>query len=626
MTTDTQSVTAVPSAGRPFSWRRAALGFGITLFAILAFATAFAAAYVSLHEGRVLPGVSVGGVSISGLDRGGAQAALAKSLPDVGSGSLTVKIGNQSQIISYADIDRAYETDTMLDEAFSVGRGGTPLDQVGEQLRAIGSDVSVPVAVTYDTHKLASRISAIAAAAHVDPVDATINRPNGQYSVNAATNGQSVDAQALLAQAVAALNNISPTNTTASIQPTQIAPTVSTAQAQAAVDRANAVDGTPLTVTVAGQTQTIDPGTIDGWMHLDPAGTGQWNLTIEHAPIDQLVALLKAGVDVQVTNAGYTFHGLHAVVTPEAPGSALDATAASSAIYNALTSRASGSSGDTVALSMTTVAPTFTSTQAQALVTKVRRLGTWTTHYISSSHNGNSVNIERPTKLINGTVVQPGQVFSFLGVAGPISLANGYTNGAAIVHGNTDLSGVLGGGLCSASTTLFNAALRAGFQIDARRNHAYYITRYPVGLDATIWTVGNYAQDMSFTNDSQYPILIRGINGHNVVTYSIYGVPDGRHVQIMAPKTWNPQPAWTDVVYTSDTTIVQPGQHKQVEWAAAGFNASVERIVTAANGTVLHDDTFRSSYSQTIGKIYIGWQPGDPPAGTVVQRGKPAGA
>ena len=59
---------------------------------------------------------------------------------------------------------------------------------------------------------------------------------------------------------------------------------------------------------------------------------------------------------------------------------------------------------------------------------------------------------------------------------------------------------MLGGGLCSASTTLFNAALRAGFEMHARRNHAYYIDRYPVGLDATIWISGSYVQTMSFAN------------------------------------------------------------------------------------------------------------------------------
>src|SRR3954465_8264628 len=117
MTTETQSVAAVPSAGRGFAWRRSAIAFGITLIALIAFAVAFAAAYAAVHQGRVLPGVSVGNVAIAGLDRPAAQAALQSGLPSAASGALTVKVGNKSEQISYAEIGRSYDTKQMLDDA-----------------------------------------------------------------------------------------------------------------------------------------------------------------------------------------------------------------------------------------------------------------------------------------------------------------------------------------------------------------------------------------------------------------------------------------------------------------------------------------------------------------------------
>jgi vancomycin resistance protein YoaR len=629
MTTETHSVAAVPSAGRDFAWRRSAIAFGITLVALIAFAIAFAAAYASLHEGRILPGVSVGNAAVAGLERGAAQAALESRLPDVSSGGLTVKVGDNSTQVVYAEIDRHYDMPQMLAEAFGVGRDGTPLDQVGEQLHTMLNGVDVPVAITWDQAKLAGRIQAIANAAAVAPVDATIVRPDGEYAVVPATVGQQVDVQALLAQATTALAAPSAGNISVSISPTQILPQVSTDQAQAAVDQANDVVSQPLKINVSGQMRTVDADTLKGWVHLDPNGPGKWHLTIEQAPIDQWVGLLKTEVDVRPTNAGYTFEGREPVVTADAPGSALDADASSAAIMAALQARAQGAAsgpGTAVELEMATVAPEFTADQAQALVGKVQKLGSWTTRYDSSSHNGFGKNIRRPTNLIDGTVVQPGETFDFLAVAGPITVRNGYTDGAAIIHGNSVLDGVLGGGLCSSSTTLFNAALRAGFEIGARRNHAYYIDRYPVGLDATIWVNGNYAQSMSFVNDSQYPILIRGINRANSVTFSIYGVPDGRQVHLQPAKTWAEKQAWTRYVYTDDTSIVAPGGRKRVEFPFTGFSSSVERVVTAADGSVLHDDTFRSSYRRVIGLVYIGWQPGDPPPGTVEEPGKPADA
>ncbi len=626
MTTETQSVAAVPSASRNFAWRRSALAFGITLIAIIAFAVAFAAAFAAFHQGRVLPGVSVGSVPVAGLDRTAAAATLRSELPNLGSGALTIKIGNETKVIQYSDIGRDYDLNAMLDSALVVGRAGAPPEQVSTQLRTLMSGVSVPIVVKFDAAKLATLASDIASAGHMDPVDATIVRTNGAYQVTPAVTGQDVDAQQVLAQAMSALDSTSAASTSITVQPNVIQPAVSTAQAQVAVDQADNVGSKPLTVTVAGTTQTIEPSTINGWLHLDPAGTGSWTLTIERAPIDQMVSLIKSQVDVKATNAGYTFEGNQAVVTPDAPGSALDAAGATNAIINALNSRAQGPVSDTVNLSMATVAPEFTVDQAQALVGQVKRLSTWTTHYISSSHNGFGQNIRRPTNLINGTVVEPGATFDFLDVAGPITVQNGYTDGAAIIHGNSVLDGVLGGGLCSSSTTMFNAALRAGFEIGARRNHAYYIDRYPVGLDATIWVNGSYEQTMSFVNDSQYPILIRGINGRNSVTFSIYGVPDGRSVHLSQAKVWDEKPSWTQYQYTDDTADVASGANKRIEYPFDGFNSSVERVVTDASGAVIHDDTFQSSYRRVIGLILIGWQPGDPPPGTVLEPGKPPDA
>ena len=69
--------------------------------------------------------------------------------------------------------------------------------------------------------------------------------------------------------------------------------------------------------------------------------------------------------------------------------------------------------------------------------------------------------------------------------------------------------------MCSSSTTLFNAAMRAGLQMGARSNHKYYIPRYPLGLDATVSKMaGGGGQTMSFTNDMKHPIVIRSYPLH----------------------------------------------------------------------------------------------------------------
>ena len=84
---------------------------------------------------------------------------------------------------------------------------------------------------------------------------------------------------------------------------------------------------------------------------------------------------------------------------------------------------------------------------------------------------------------------------------GSVTREKGYGNGGAIINGHTEPQGALAGGICSCSTTLFNAALRAGFEMHARKNHFYYIDRYPLGLDATVFiSSSGDKQTMSWRN------------------------------------------------------------------------------------------------------------------------------
>src|SRR6188472_1491388 len=95
----------------------------------------------------------------------------------------------------------------------------------------------------------------------------------------------------------------------------------------------------------------------------------------------------------------------------------------------------------------------------------------------------------------------------------------------------------------------------------ARHNHAFFITRYPVGLDATIWQNGRTRKSMQFTNDTDYPVLIRGSYVRGAVTFSVYGVPDGRTVKLAQPKVKDLQEAHNYVIYTND---LEPGKFESV--------------------------------------------------------------
>ena len=241
-------------------------------------------------------------------------------------------------------------------------------------------------------------------------------------------------------------------------------------------------------------------------------------------------------------------------------------------------------------------------------------LGKWKTNFVPSNLNGNGANINTPAKRINDSIVKPGDSFNFIANVTPITEPP-YHIGGVLRNGQIIEDGVLGGGMCSASTTLFNAALRAGLTINERHAHALYISRYPVGLDATVLGTATRGQNVVFTNDTDHNILIRGIPGKHRVKFEIWGVDDGRTVDLSEPEVEMIREARKMLEYTDE---LEPGERKFVNDPYDAFESSVTRTVKDKNGNVIHKDTFHSKYTSLDGLTLVGRYPEDPPDGTKI--------
>jgi hypothetical protein len=153
---------------------------------------------------------------------------------------------------------------------------------------------------------------------------------------------------------------------------------------------------------------------------------------------------------------------------------------------------------------------------------------------------------------------------------------------------------------------MFNAAARAGLEINERHPHFYYIDRYPVGLDATVYSNGNTTWDLKWTNDTPNPIVIRGYTTYgskSTITFQLWSLPLDRKVTF--------SPAFkANVVKASDhtqyVTSLKPGQENRAEYPTPGFSTSRTRTVTDATGKVIHHDTWVSHYGKVDGLLQIG--------------------
>ncbi|QQG41919.1 MAG: VanW family protein [Candidatus Woesebacteria bacterium] len=203
-------------------------------------------------------------------------------------------------------------------------------------------------------------------------------------------------------------------------------------------------------------------------------------------------------------------------------------------------------------------------------------------------------NVALATSRIDGTLVAPGETFSFNDTLGDVSAFTGYQQAYIISGGKTILGD--GGGVCQVSTTLFRAILNAGLPIIERAAHAYKVGYYEQnsspGLDATVY---GPSPDFKFINNTQNYILIeaKADSKHYSLVFDIYGTSDGRVASITKPVVSNIVPA-LPTIYQDDPTLPL-GVVKQIDFAATGakvsFNYSVKRA-----GEVIFEKTFVSNY------------------------------
>jgi len=158
-------------------------------------------------------------------------------------------------------------------------------------------------------------------------------------------------------------------------------------------------------------------------------------------------------------------------------------------------------------------------------------------------------NIKVSSKKYNGLIIKPYETFSFNAVLGEVVASAGYAPEKVIKDGKIEYE--YGGGICQVSTTLFRAAIMAGFPIIERKPHSFPVHYYePQGFDATIYPGSS---DLRFINDTPGPILVQThISGTNLI-FEIFGQGDGRIVTMDGPYQYDMKPDGSMKAYFTRT-------------------------------------------------------------------------
>lgn len=229
------------------------------------------------------------------------------------------------------------------------------------------------------------------------------------------------------------------------------------------------------------------------------------------------------------------------------------------------------------------------SASVSSIKDKYEIIGSFTTNTTANSiRNGN---IKLAAASINGTVLQPGEEFSFNETVGQRTAEKGY--GGAPAYNEGEVVTEVGGGVCQVSSTLYNAVFRAGLTTTYRRSHTFAPTYVTPGTDATVSWPG---PDYKFVNDSDHAIGILAWYENQTMNVKIYGIrilPEGVSWELVSEKALDlPVP---------EPQLITEGEQSE---GSAGSEWQAYKVIHKADGTTEKVKDHYTHYSGHTPKQY----------------------
>lgn len=215
-------------------------------------------------------------------------------------------------------------------------------------------------------------------------------------------------------------------------------------------------------------------------------------------------------------------------------------------------------------------------------------LGSYSTTFSTRNVN-RTTNIKLATAKINGTVIMPGETFSYNQVVGQRTAAAGFKSAAVYVGGQ--VTNGIGGGICQVSSTLYNTVLLGNLEIVERHNHGFNTGYVPVGRDATVSWGG---PDFKFKNTRNYPVKILASVSGGKLTVDVYGLKSDNEYEVEI-QSWVTSYIKYKTIERKDYTLAK-GKTKVIEQGSNGCKSVAYRILKQ-NGqiiskTLLSKDTY----------------------------------
>jgi vancomycin resistance protein YoaR len=539
--------------------------------------------YHVYYAKRIVPGVTVGDVSLGGKNLAQAQSALEAREKTLDK-KVTLKYDGKEYAVKAEDIDLTYDWEGTTLRAFEIGRSGNVLQDTKDKIAGLVKNLNIPAFHDHSDEKLISVLSEAKSLFNVIAQNAGVKMEKGKLVVTTESEGKKVLDDALHTTVIQAFDKLSFGDK--ELPGKKIVPKITTAEVTALLPQAEKIINNEITVKDGSRTWKLTSEQLLGYM------TFQRDKEKNHVEIDLLEPRLESFVEEleqevnqlprgQVTGMeGNKVTGFK--LSKE--GSELD-----KGKFIAVFRDAYFNSKSNVEIPKVSVSGPLDKDKYGIL----ELLGEGKSTYKGSA-SGRIHNLTLAAERASGVLVAPGATYSLNNSVGDIDSKTGYDIAYIIKDGRTVLGS--GGGVCQTSTTLFRAVLNSGLPIVMRYPHAYRVSYYeqdqPVGFDAAIYQP---SWDFRFKNDTENYVLVQAEadEANYALKFQIFGTPDGRKVSVTEPVVTNQSPP-PPALYQDDPTLAK-GVTKQVDFPAWGAKVTYSRTVTRGDEE-LFVDNFESRY------------------------------
>lgn len=553
-----------------------------------------------------LPGTELAGMPVGGLT----ERELASEVADYARrrSAMPVRVRHGDAEATGTAAEAGYELQRLetVEAVLSRGRQANPLSALADHVRVtFGTTLTVEPVARVDADALKTWVEAAAPQLAREPVEATLEFDGARLERVEPRPGAQVDTGQLETDLRRALLDHGggggrPQEVVLSADVDEKDPDTTAADLEAVAATAEQAVSAPVTLTRDDASVTLEPADIGALLEVERSGEDANGARLELViDPDVLVERLPDGTVAELerepVDAEFTVQGGAVSISESHRGFRFVPETAAEQILDLATS----SGTRTAELEGEIREPDLTTEEARDLgITE--QVSSFTTNFTPGQSR--VTNIRRIAQLVDGALIKPGETFSLNGHVGRRTEEKGFVPGGAIFQG--EFVEDVGGGVSQFATTLYNAAYFGGYAIPDFKAHSYYISRYPVGREATL----DYPSvDLKVRNNSPHGALLKTSSTDSSVTVSVWGT-EWVEVETITGERENIREPETEVRENPD---LEPGERREVQSGRKGFDITVTRVLRFPDGRVEREQE-RTSYRAEPRIVEVGPSPDEP--------------